>query len=445
MILPKNVNNIIDTLYSNGYEAFVVGGCVRDSILGKNPNDFDVTTNAKPLKVKEIFEEVGYKVIDTGLQHGTVTIVIEKENFEVTTYRIEGEYLDNRRPSEVFFTNELKEDLKRRDFTINALAYNNKFGTIDYFSGKEDLQNKIIRAIGEKEKRFEEDGLRMLRAVRFEAQLGFEIEKETLKAIKVNSILLKNISAERIRDEFIKILISSSPSKGIRRLLDLDLLQYIIPELLETVNFDQRSRYHDKDVFNHTMMVLDNVENNLEIRLAALLHDIAKPKTFTMDKKGGHFYFHEVEGEKMAKDILKKLRFDNSSIEKVSLLIRNHMRVPGIKSKAKLKKYIVDIGEDNLNALFNLMRADRISSHPTYAKYEDIDEVNRACNSILERNEPMRIKDLKINGNDLIEIGVEKGKKVGEILNLLLQDVLENPKLNEREYLMEKSLKLIKF
>lgn len=445
MILPKNVNNIIDTLYSNGYEAFVVGGCVRDSILGKNPNDFDVTTNAKPLKVKEIFEEVGYKVIDTGLQHGTVTIVIEKENFEVTTYRIEGEYLDNRRPSEVFFTNELKEDLKRRDFTINALAYNNKFGTIDYFSGKEDLQNKIIRAIGEKEKRFEEDGLRMLRAVRFEAQLGFEIEKETLKAIKVNSILLKNISAERIRDEFIKILISSSPSKGIRRLLDLDLLQYIIPELLETVNFDQRSRYHDKDVFNHTMMVLDNVENNLEIRLAALLHDIAKPKTFTMDKKGGHFYFHEVEGEKMAKDILKKLRFDNSSIEKVSLLIRNHMRVPGIKSKAKLKKYIVDIGEDNLNTLFNLMRADRISSHPTYAKYEDIDEVNRACNSILERNEPMRIKDLKINGNDLIEIGVEKGKKVGEILNLLLQDVLENPKLNEREYLMEKSLKLIKF
>ena len=445
MILPKNVNNIIDTLYSNGYEAFVVGGCVRDSILGKNPNDFDVTTNAKPLKVKEIFEEVGYKVIDTGLQHGTVTIVIEKENFEVTTYRIEGEYLDNRRPSEVFFTNELKEDLKRRDFTINALAYNNKFGTIDYFSGKEDLQNKIIRAIREKEKRFEEDGLRMLRAVRFEAQLGFEIEKETLKAIKVNSILLKNISAERIRDEFIKILISSSPSKGIRRLLDLDLLQYIIPELLETVNFDQRSRYHDKDVFNHTMMVLDNVENNLEIRLAALLHDIAKPKTFTMDKKGGHFYFHEVEGEKMAKDILKKLRFDNSSIEKVSLLIRNHMRVPGIKSKAKLKKYIVDIGEDNLNTLFNLMRADRISSHPTYAKYEDIDEVNRACNSILERNEPMRIKDLKINGNDLIEIGVEKGKKVGEILNLLLQDVLENPKLNEREYLMEKSLKLIKF
>ena len=445
MILPKNVNNIIDTLYSNGYEAFVVGGCVRDSILGKNPNDFDVTTNAKPLKVKEIFEEVGYKVIDTGLQHGTVTIVIEKENFEVTTYRIEGEYLDNRRPSEVFFTNELKEDLKRRDFTINALAYNNKFGTIDYFSGKEDLQNKIIRAIGEKEKRFEEDGLRMLRAVRFEAQLGFEIEKETLKAIKVNSILLKNISAERIRDEFIKILISSSPSKGIRRLLDLNLLQYIIPELLETVNFDQRSRYHDKDVFNHTMMVLDNVENNLEIRLAALLHDIAKPKTFTMDKKGGHFYFHEVEGEKMAKDILKKLRFDNSSIEKVSLLIRNHMRVPGIKSKAKLKKYIVDIGEDNLNTLFNLMRADRISSHPTYAKYEDIDEVNRACNSILERNEPMRIKDLKINGNDLIEIGVEKGKKVGEILNLLLQDVLENPKLNEREYLMEKSLKLIKF
>lgn len=445
MILPKNVNNIIDTLYSNGYEAFVVGGCVRDSILGKNPNDFDVTTNAKPLKVKEIFEEVGYKVIDTGLQHGTVTIVIEKENFEVTTYRIEGEYLDNRRPSEVFFTNELKEDLKRRDFTINALAYNNKFGTIDYFSGKEDLQNKIIRAIGEKEKRFEEDGLRMLRAVRFEAQLGFEIEKETLKAIKVNSILLKNISAERIRDEFIKILISSSPSKGIRRLLDLDLLQYIIPELLETVNFDQRSRYHDKDVFNHTMMVLDNVENNLEIRLAALLHDIAKPKTFTMDKKGGHFYFHEVEGEKMGKDILKKLRFDNSSIEKVSLLIRNHMRVPGIKSKAKLKKYIVDIGEDNLNTLFNLMRADRIASHPTYAKYEDIDEVNRACNSILERNEPMRIKDLKINGNDLIEIGVEKGKKVGEILNLLLQDVLENPKLNEREYLMEKSLKLIKF
>lgn len=444
MILPKNVNNIIDTLYSNGYEAFVVGGCVRDSILGKNPNDFDVTTNAKPLKVKEIFEKVGCKVIDTGLQHGTVTIVIEKENFEVTTYRIEGEYLDNRRPSEVFFTNELKEDLKRRDFTINALAYNNKFGTIDYFSGKEDLQNKIIRAIGEKEKRFEEDGLRMLRAVRFEAQLGFEIEKETLEAIKVNSILLKNISAERIRDEFIKILISSSPSKGIRRLLDLNLLQYIIPELLETVNFDQRSRYHDKDVFNHTMMVLDNVENNLEIRLAALLHDIAKPKTFTMDKKGGHFYFHEVEGEKMAKDILKKLRFDNSSIEKVSLLIRNHMRVPGITSKAKLKKYIVDIGEDNLNALFNLMRADRISSHPTYAKYEDIDELNRACNSILEHNEPMRIKDLNINGNDLIEIGVEKGKKVGEILNLLLQDVLENPKLNEREYLMEKSLKLIK-
>lgn len=431
--LTDDVSYILDTLNKNNYEAYIVGGCVRDRILGRQLKDWDITTSALPEELVKLFK----KTIPTGIKHGTVTVVLNKDNYEITTFRIDGEYSDNRHPDKVIFTPSLKEDLSRRDFTINAMAYNNEKDLIDMFDGKSDLSEKLIRCVGDADKRFKEDALRMLRAVRFACQLQFNIEEGTFEAITRNSSLLKAVSKERIRDEFCKILLSDKPSRGIRMLEKTNLLAYIIPELKATVGFDQKNPHHDKNVFDHILAVLDNSDAELIVRLSAILHDIGKPRTFSVDRKGiGHFYGHNVVGAEMAEAILKRLRFDNITIKKVVVLITEHMSIYANMKNRTLKKFIGRVGVENLDSLFKLQMADR-EGHTKDVDYGPILRRKEEIDKILENGEAFTVQQLKINGDDLIKLGFKPGKQIGIILEELLNKVMEKPEMNNREQLIQ--------
>ena len=434
---PKNVKFIIDTFYKNNYEAFMVGGCVRDCILGKEPKDYDVTTSATPNITENLFN----KTIPTGIQHGTVTVVIDNENLEVTTYRTEGQYLDNRRPESVNFVSDIKEDLSRRDFTMNALAFNDREGLIDYFNGLDDIKNKIIRAVGEPSKRFQEDALRMLRAIRFSCQLGFEIEESTYIAIKDNYKLSKNIRIERVRDELCKILMSDSPCSGLNMLKDIGILEIILPEINALVNYTPRCNNHNRDVFNHTLNVISNTHNDLILRLSALFHDVGKLNTLK-ELPNGHCYFpgHAKEGAIISKPILARLKFDNNTINKVSAIIYDHLvlNVDYMPTDGEIKRLLLRVGVDNIFTLFDLQRADINSLWDPVPFLKKVDYMNARVKSILENNEPLFIKDLNITGADLIkELNLKPGKIIGEILTFLLNSVLDNSSLNTKEQLLE--------
>lgn len=437
--IPEKVKFIIDELQKKGYEAYAVGGCVRDALLGRTPNDWDITTSALPEAIISCFSHT----IPTGIKHGTVTVMIEKEPFEVTTYRIDGEYSDNRHPDNVTFTSNLKEDLSRRDFTINAMAYNGISGITDLFGGMDDLKKGIVRTVGSPNERFNEDALRMIRAIRFSCQLGFQIDKPTFDSIRLNCELIKNVSIERIRDEFSKILLSEHPSKGIENLRTAGLLQYFMPEILPMVGFDQKNPHHDKDVYYHTLSVVDNTEPDLILRLSALLHDIAKPLTFTMDDKGtGHFYEHNVKGVEISEYILKRLRYDNLTIKKVSSLVFDHMsRYSNLKDSA-VKRIITRVGIENLDDLFRLQIADIKGSAPPY-DYSGIDYLKNRCEQILEQKQPLSVKDIALNGEDIMKLGYKPGRLIGETLNYLLEKVLESPELNNKETLKEMAIDYI--
>ncbi|MDP4177409.1 MAG: CCA tRNA nucleotidyltransferase [Bacillota bacterium] len=438
--LPDEVRYIIEILNKNGYEAYIVGGCVRDCLLNKEPKDWDITTNALPEIIIKLFK----KTIPTGLKHGTVTVLLNNNQFEVTTYRIDGEYLDNRHPSEVTFTDSLTEDLSRRDFTINAMAYNDTIGLVDKFNGKEDLKNKIISAVGNADARFNEDALRELRAVRFSSQLDFEISRNTFDSIIKNSELIKKISAERIKDELCKILMTDNPSKGIRALNEAKLLNYILPELTLCIDFNQHNPHHDKDVFEHILSVLDNTPKDLTLRLAALFHDIGKPKCFSLDNKGiGHFYGHNYISAELSEEILKRLKFDNDTIKKVYILTKEHMSHFDKVTSLSVKTFINRTGKENLDLLFELIYADIKGHKPPY-DFEKVDKLKEKTYKILEEKLPLCIKDLDVTGYDLMEIGYKKGKELGNILNKLLNVVLNNPSLNTKKDLLkiaEKDLK----
>lgn len=436
--IPSDVHKILDILNINGYEGYIVGGCVRDSILNRKPNDWDICTNCTPEKMLDIFNI--FKVIPTGLKHGTVTVVINNENYEVTTYRIDGEYSDGRHPAKVMFTNQLKEDLKRRDFTINAMAYNDKMGLIDYYEGLQDIYNKTIRCVGNPVKRFSEDYLRMLRAVRFSTQLEYKLEDYTFRAIQELSKSIIDISVERIREELNKILTADIPSNGLKLLNTTSLLKYIMPELEVCVGFNQYNPHHDKDVFNHILSVVDNTENDLILRLSALFHDIGKPKTFSLDKDGvGHFYNHNVKSAYITKKVMKRLKYDNKSINQVSILVKEHMsRYNNLSDKA-IKRLINRVGSNNIDKLFNLQIADTKGSTKRH-NIDDVIELKRQVERILNEKQPLSKKDLKITGHDLIELGVPEGKQIGEILSKLLEIVLENPELNKKDILIKNAL-----
>ncbi|MBA4510070.1 HD domain-containing protein [Clostridium sporogenes] len=436
--IPKGVKYIINTLQENNHEAYIVGGAVRDSLLERKVNDWDITTSANPQEVVNIFENLRYKIIPTGLKHGTVTILINSIGYEITTFRIDGEYEDNRHPKEVKFTSNLKEDLKRRDLTINAMAYNDKTGLIDYFNGLEDLNNKIVRCVGNSKDRFNEDSLRMLRCIRFASQLNFDMEKSTKFNIRELSKNINNVSMERIRDELCKILVSSQPVYGIRNIVELNLVDYIIPELKDCVGFQQHNKHHDKDVYGHILSVVENVPNKLELRLAALLHDIGKPKCFNIGEDGqGHFYGHQKISADMTKDILKRLKFDNKTIDKVDKLVYNHMTRYNKLRTPNIKKFINKVGIDNLDDLFELQIADIKGSAKEYHSFDNVLNLKIKCEKILSEKQPLTIKDLDIDGHDLMELGIKQGKEIGIVLNKLLDIILENPNLNNKEDLIK--------
>jgi tRNA nucleotidyltransferase (CCA-adding enzyme) len=436
-LIPKEALMTLNNLQINGYCSYLVGGCVRDLLLNKQPKDYDICTIAKPEKVKSIFN----KVIDTGIKYGTVTVLINNIPIEVTTYRTDGDYSDGRRPNKVEFGTDVVLDVSRRDFTINGLLYDGN-NVIDHVEGLKDLIHKNIQAIGSPNYRFIEDALRMIRAIRFACQLNFNIEQETFKAISCHAPLILNVSWERIRDELIKILISNNPSKGIRLLQKTNLLRYILPELQDCYGFDQHNHHHHKDAFEHILKVVDSVPNNITIRLAALLHDIAKPKTFSIGEDGiGHFYSHHIEGAEMSKVILNRLKLDNKTIDDVFILIREHMsRYPKLRN-ASVKKLINRVGKDNVENLINLQIADIIGSNPPY-DFTNVLEMKKEINRVLNEKEPISLKDVAINGDDLIELGMNPGPEMGNLLKKLLEIILINPNLNTKEELLEAAVKM---
>ncbi len=439
--LPEKVKTIIETLCAHGYEAYAVGGCVRDSLLGRTPGDWDITTSAQPEETKKLFR----KTFDTGIEHGTVTVLLEGEGFEVTTYRIDGEYEDSRHPSEVQFTRNLEEDLKRRDFTINAMAYNDDTGIVDIFGGMQDLESKVIRCVGDAKERFGEDALRILRAVRFAAQLGFEIEEKTKDGIRLLAPTLANISAERIQVELVKMMTSANPER-IRTAYELGITKVILPEFDKMMETEQENKYHMYNVGEHTVKAIENVRADKVLRLTMLLHDVAKPNKKTMDENGiAHFYDHAADGEKMAKSILRRLKFDNDTIRKVTKLVYYHdYRMPA-KTK-NVRRAMNKMGEELFPLYLEVMLADILaqSEYKKAEKLNNIEAIRNCYEEILEKNECVSLKTLAVTGSDLIALGMKPGKKIGETLNMLLEMVIEEPALNKKEVLEEKVKKNVR-
>ncbi|MDY6690677.1 CCA tRNA nucleotidyltransferase [Clostridioides difficile] len=438
--IPKKVDYIIKELKKNGYEAYVVGGCVRDCLLERIPNDWDITTSARPEKVVEIFK----KTIPTGIQHGTVTVMIEHEPFEVTTYRIDGSYSDGRHPDSIEFTKNIVNDLSRRDFTINAIAYNAKTGLVDPFNGYEDIQNKCIRCVGNPIDRFEEDALRMIRAVRFSAQLNFKIAAYTMRGIYDKSNLIKNISMERIQVEFNKILLADSSK--LSSLKVLGLLRFIIPEICDLEDITQDNPYHIYNVQKHTLIATEVIENELHLKLTMLFHDLGKKITKTNDENGiDHFYNHSRESVKIARDIMKRLKYDNHTINKVLILIQYHDY--NIEPKRKIIKKLLKKLEDVelFKDLLKVKWADILAQNPKYMKQRILNLIDceKEFKYIIKQKECFNRKNLAINGKDLMSMGIEQGKNIGYVLNKLLELVIDNPELNEKEILKEKALEIL--
>lgn len=422
--IPDKVKFIIDTFYENNYEAFMVGGCIRDSLLSKEPKDYDIATSALPNITESLFE----KTIPTGIKHGTITVLLDKEPFEVTTYRIEGEYKDNRRPDEISFVTNIKDDLSRRDFTINAFAYNSKEGLKDYFNGLEDLQNKIIRTVSDSNKRFNEDALRMMRAIRFASQLDFNIEKSTLDGIKKNKNLLKNISSERIRDELCKLLLSDNTRKGLNLLKDCGVLDVIIPELTSLIGFNHKTKDYNEDLFDHTLSVVENTPNDLILRLSALFHDIGKPKV------------NDNISEDITRKILTRLHFDNKTIKSVCILIKEYMNVLGNSTDIDIKRFINRTSKENIYSLLEFQKAHVLSLKNSDLDLYELNDIKNKIDNIINSNIPLSIKDLNIDGSILTkELNLKPGKVIGETLNYLLEVVLNNPNLNNETILLEKA------
>ena len=431
--LPEKVKVMIQTLEAAGYEAYAVGGCVRDSVLGRIPADWDITTSALPEQVKELF----HRTIDTGIEHGTVTVMMDKEGFEVTTYRVDGEYRDHRHPEQVNFTGELKEDLRRRDFTINAMAYNDRCGMVDAFGGIEDLKHGVIRCVGVARERFEEDALRILRAVRFAAQLGFEIEKETADAARTLAGNLKDISAERIQTELVKLLVSPHPEM-LRTAYELGITRVVLPEFDVMMETPQHHPHHMYSVGEHTLKALEFTDPEKVLRLSVLFHDFGKPQTRTTVDGVDHFHGHANVSAQETVRIMRRLKFDNATMDQVKRIVLYHDARPQ-PDERQIRRLLHRAGEDIFPGLFQVMGAD-ILAQSEYRKIEklvNLERVHQVYDEILKRKDCISLKNLQVTGKDLIAAGMEPGKKIGEILNQMLEDVLETPEHNEREYLLK--------
>ena len=427
--LPRKVVLIIKNLQRHGYDAYAVGGCVRDSILNRKPEDWDITTSAKPEQVKRIFR----RTVDTGIEHGTVTVLIGKDGFEVTTYRVDGLYEDGRHPKEVTFTSRLEEDLKRRDFTINAMAYNDDERLVDAFGGMRDLNYHLIRCVGDPKERFSEDALRILRAVRFSAQLAFPIEPETAEAIKSLAPNLEKISAERIQAELVKLLVSDHPER-IQDACELGITKVVLPEWDDMVGVKQNTPHHKYDVAAHTVHALQNVKNDKVLRLTMLFHDMGKPVMKTTDENGrDHFKGHAIASEQIAKTVMKRLKFDNDTIRKVTKLVAYHdyrMEPTG----ANVRRAMHEIGVELFPYYLAVRLADTKaqSSYERRGKLENIIQIRELYRNVLRNKECVTLKDLAVTGTDLINLGIAPGKELGTLLNELLDMVIEDPAWNQK-------------
>lgn len=435
--LPEKAEYIIHTLMQAGYEAYAVGGCIRDSILGREPEDWDITTSARPKQVKALFP----RTIDTGIAHGTVTVMLGRDGFEVTTYRVDGKYEDFRHPKEVTFTPDLIEDLKRRDFTINAMAYNPESGLVDAFDGIGDLERKLIRCVGDAKQRFREDALRIMRAVRFAAQLGFSVDGATKKAAEELSDTLRHISAERIQAELVKLLVSDHPEE-MRTLYETGITRVVLPEFDAMMQTEQDNPHHKYTVGEHTIAALGNTPEEKVLRLAVLLHDVAKPACRTRGEDGRHhFYGHPQMGGRMAREILRRLKFDNDTIARVCRLVSGHDENPPLTEKS-VRRAIVRIGLDAYPAIFAVKRADILaqSNYKRTEKLEYLKQYEGFYQRIIEQKQCLTLKELAVDGGDLIAAGMQPGPGLGKVLKGLLEIVLEDPGKNEKEYLLKKAL-----
>lgn len=431
--IPQKAEQILHILNEAGYEAYVVGGCVRDSILDRVPGDWDITTSALPEQVKELF----HRTVDTGIQHGTVTVMMGKEGFEVTTYRVDGEYHDGRHPDAVTFTRSLEEDLKRRDFTINAMAYHPEHGLVDLFGGMEDINGKIIRCVGDPVERFTEDALRMLRAVRFSAQLGFTVEENTKAALARMSGNLEHVSAERIQTELVKLLVSDHPEK-IQDAYELGITKVILPEFDAMMETTQETLHHCYNVGEHTIHALMNIPADKVLRLTMLFHDTGKPARKTVDPDGtAHFKGHAYVSEELTKSIMHRLKFDNDTLRKVSKLVLYHDdRMPA--TMKHVRRAMNRISAELFPYYMKVRMADTLaqSDYQRDKKLENLAGIEKCYQEILEKKQCVSLKELKVNGQDLIAAGIEKGPKIGQTLQTLLQEVIEEPEKNTREYLL---------
>ncbi len=438
--IPKKAQYIIRAIGNAGFEAYVVGGCVRDSILGREPQDWDITTSARPEQVKALFP----RTIDTGLQHGTVTVMLDREGFEVTTYRVDGRYEDSRHPKEVTFTPCLEEDLKRRDLTINAMAYNDARGLVDIFGGMEDIRKRQVRCVGNPKSRFQEDALRILRAVRFSAQLGYAIEEETREAIEALAPALSRISAERIQAELVKLIISPNPDY-IRMAYEMGVTKVFFPEFDRAMETPQNHPHHCYNVGEHILHSLTAVRADKMLRLAVLFHDIGKPEAMTVDGEGiTHFHGHAQIGADMTRDIMRRLRFDNDTLNTVCRLVLYHdycnSAVPDMRI---VRRAVNKIGEDIFPLLLEVVRAD-VMGQSDYFRQEKLDNVDRwqqLFEQMQAEKQCISLKTLAVTGSDLIAAGWKPGRGIGEALQKLLELVLEQPECNVKEYLLAEAEK----
>lgn len=433
MDMPKNVDIAINLLQSAGFEAYAVGGCVRDSLLGKTPNDWDITTSAKPEDMKSVFAE--FHCIDTGIKHGTVTVVIDGEPLEITTFRLDGEYEDNRHPKSVTFTSNLGADLGRRDFTVNAMAYSKMTGTVDLFGGQNDLKNGIIRCVGDPDRRFNEDALRILRALRFASALDFEIEEKTAQSLLKNRALLGNISEERIAKELLKLVCG----KGAKRILTdfAPVLFEILPELQPMYKNSHDNPHHCYDIYEHTLIAVESIDPEPTLRFAMLLHDCGKPAVKKFDENGvAHFYGHQRISAEISAQILARLKVSNKFRDEILFLVSNHDRWELYENTEKMPRYLSKFGLDGVLNLLKVMRADVLAQSPEYRyRLDQIADAEETAKNLAAQKPCLSLSELQINGRTLMDIGISQGRKLGAVLAQLLDEVIDGVTKNTQEAL----------
>lgn len=435
MRISSDAKKIIEILEQAGYEAFAVGGCVRDFLMGRPCDDMDITTSARPAETEKILNDHHIKFIETGLKHGTITAVTDGGSFEITTYRTDGVYKDNRHPEHVEFVTDIKEDLSRRDFTINAMAYNDRVGIVDLFGGRDDLDKKIIRAVGDPDKRFKEDALRIMRAIRFASVLSFDIETQTKKAIFNNKDLLKNVSYERIFVELSKLLLGENVFDVLMEYREI--IGVVIPELQAIFHIPQNTKWHIYDVWEHTCKSVEAAPKDLALRLTMLLHDIGKAYSKTTDENGtDHFKGHQKISAEYTKAVLKRLKVPNEIYDRVMFLVPIHDMHIGTDRK-RIKKWLSKVGEDGLRDLIEVKRADKLAQNPEMTERElsNLDVTQKELDRIIQEGEPFTVKALAVNGYDLISLGYH-GEEIGEKLAFLLQKVIDGELENDKESLM---------